>query len=845
MDASTLLFVTMLVGQEAPGAAPPPPTDAQSVPAAESPAPATPAAEDPAEPESSDAPNGGQAHPPIVVPATSRTATARVQVTLDQKEGSESADFQAGQLVSPQHPDQHIVPEIDVITPLNGKSGLVTLEMAVSGLVPFGEMSVPLLYKGRHVETLRFHKPGIVVRTGGSPLVAHEREGRLLLVLENPSNETHRNVGVRVRFQDADVCTATTDQPAPPAHRRARATWSEWFEAGGDPAGKAPPWASEAGDASCTNAASWTRLTLAPASRVSLWVPTHDAWFTERLSGRARSTTRQGALTLRYFANGTDAAVAEHNLPLEVQFEPTTANLTWSIVWVGIYLLSGAVIFMVLRVSIPNYRRKRALKDALNEARTDTATISNAVDSQLRVLLRVERLALDQRRHQERVLFPGFAQLASRIEARLATLTRKIDLARRLDAATCRRDSLVAGPVAPTRLDLIERDLLTACDALKNDELREADWLFVQQRLEAADKALNEPSPDEKEAFEAVLSQRWQVLRDHFGQKDGAEPKLKELIVPPELERMKPCFPRASVLPRADDLDGRKWIASVGAVRADLQLTALERLRDVQILAPDPLTPAWADAMARLTGWLATPSIDNLALARVLLRQLSEPTTVEEIVAALEAGEADIEMDPQVLAPNQTVRLSVRFLDPRLNSASLRHAVQCEWRFDAPSVIDRRAQARQQWPRVARAVDTLVSAFRFGAAAVPVPVAEHERGWVVYRYFEPAVAQQKLRVVFFRGGKEIQIDPQIIERQYQKAVEPTELTSRQKEVRDRRYRFGFQAVQMLAALLVPLATLAITTAGDATAARWWDLVGIGFGSEAIRNILSGEQSTTT
>jgi hypothetical protein len=50
---------------------------------------------------------------------------------------------------------------------------------------------------------------------------------------------------------------------------------------------------------------------------------------------------------------------------------------------------------------------------------------------------------------------------------------------------------------------------------------------------------------------------------------------------------------------------------------------------------------------------------------------------------------------------------------------------------------------------------------------------------------------------------------------------------------------------MLAALLVPLTTLAITTADGAISGRWWDLVGIGFGSEAIRNILTGEQRPPT
>jgi hypothetical protein len=54
-----------------------------------------------------------------------------------------------------------------------------------------------------------------------------------------------------------------------------------------------------------------------------------------------------------------------------------------------------------------------------------------------------------------------------------------------------------------------------------------------------------------------------------------------------------------------------------------------------------------------------------------------------------------------------------------------------------------------------------------------------------------------------------------------------------------------QALQLFAALLVPLAALAVTTAGEGASGRWWDLVGLGFGSETIRNILSGQNTSAT
>ena len=363
-----------------------------------------------------------------------------------------------------------------------------------------------------------------------------------------------------------------------------------------------------------------------------------------------------------------------------MQLDPSRRSLFGSLLAVGGLLLLGALISLLLRVSIPNYRRKKALKDQLEEARRNTADISDQVNSQLRVLLRVERLALDQRRPEGWVVGPGFEETAKRVEAGLKTLTRKIGLVQRLDAAAGRLDRLLEGPVSPTRADLIDSNLNAACEALKSDQLSDSDWILIQQRLEAADKALNEPTQEEKQAFEALLSQRWKGIRGHFDV-DATTHKLK---VPDALQSMAACFPDSQLLPK--DEDGASWVASVGVVRADLQLTALEIIRDVQFLAPDVNgnRKDWEKPMKDLTEWLATPALSTLADARRQLLQLSERVSECDIVAALANGEADIDLDPQFVNPNQTVRVTVRFRNPRLNGATARGAVQCEWCFKEP-----------------------------------------------------------------------------------------------------------------------------------------------------------------
>jgi hypothetical protein len=745
-----------------------------------------------------------------VIPASTDRADVRLQLSIDPTEGlPKPGDLELGELSSGQNTSQHIVPTLELAAPPMPDKNAVNVRLLIKGLVSFGDSTAPLFYKGRQIETLRFHKSGLTIRSEpADPLVA--REGQpLLVVLENPSAFDYAVVRARVRFQDADVCAVSVDR------------YDEKFT---------PP------PGHCLESNGWSSFKVPAFSEVSLRAPTASIWFRDTDSGRARRATRRGTLTLRY--QGEGATVFEQNLPVDVRFDPGRRSLASSVAVVGFWLLVGAVVSLVLRVSIPNYRRKKALKDQLEDARRATAEISEQVDSQLRVLLRVERLALDQRRRDGWVIGPGFEEIAKRVEAGVNVLNRKIGFAQRLDAAACRLDGLMECSVSPTRADLIETSLNSACEGLKNDQLTEADWLLVQQRLEAADKALNEPSQEEKQAFEALLSQRWKSIRDHF----TFDSKTGTFTVPKALESMKDCFPDSSLLPKEGDEDGSKWIASVGVVRADLQLTALDILREVHFLAPviNGSQPCWKEPMEQLTRWLATPAPTTLAAARRQLLLLSEGVSECNIVAALQNGEADIDLDPQVVNPNQTVRMTVRFRDRSLNDTTARGAIQCEWRYKEP----RRTQLLALKNKPAAAGP---SAFESqpGEGTESQPQSQIEYGWRVHRYFEPGILDQDVEVRFFWKGKPIIRNGDPTPVTLKRVVVPRERTHHKKDRLERLlWRPLPQALQLLAALLVPLAALAVTTAGEPASGQWWDLVGLGFGSETIRNILTGPQTSS-
>lgn len=804
-----------------------PPTPAADTRAAEAPTPPAP-------------PLVSQGAAAVVLGATETSASVRLRLSLEDSPAITKGDFQAGPIVQAANPTLAISPQIDVTVPAEKDAD--TFLATFSGLLPFGEYSIPVLFRSRQVETVRFVKPGLIVQPRDAPTVAYQKDGYVTLVLENPSQDSLGPVTARLRVEDVDQCQLAADQSRDvsaahgnPPFESDRSYWPldllwwfwSWVPWAIEPVRPPPP-------PPCLDEATWTPFAVRPSSRVSLRIPLPDAWFEDRISGLTRSALRSGVLTLRYqtpskdaqsAASATSVSVLEQNVPVNVQFEARTGRLFWTIVRIFALLLAGALVFLALRVSIPNYRRSKVLKDKLNDARLAIANLSYQLDSQLRVLVGVDRLVLDARRHQGWVILPGFDERAKRVEAGLVILSRKLALVEKLDAVSCRRDNLLAAPMAPTRVEAINRNLDAACEALKSDQLSESDWITIEQRLSAADKETRDRTPEETQAFEEALSQRWKVIASHFRR----DANTGALLVPAPLQPMAKSFPNASLLPVNGDEDGKTWIATVGLVRADLQLTALELLREAHFLATALDEPKWADATGRLADWLVTPAVPNLTRARALLAQVAEGITEQAVVDALTSGEAYIDLDPQCVSPNQSVRLTVRFREPRLNDTAARAAVECEWYFEPPTRRPKRLSrfGRRNQPAPAHGV---------------APTAHVERGWRVHRYFEPDVVQQHIHVAFFFRGQPIVVGTPAT---FSRVVVPEESVHNKREGVEGWRRAGFQTLQVFAALLVPMVTLAITTAGEPNFGRWWDLVGLGFGSEAIRNILTGDQPPST
>jgi hypothetical protein len=130
---------------------------------------------------------------------------------------------------------------------------------------------------------------------------------------------------------------------------------------------------------------------------------------------------------------------------------------------------------------------------------------------------------------------------------------------------------------------------------------------------------------------------------------------------------------------------------------------------------------------------------------------------------------------------------------------------------------------------------------------VSTPLAQGERGWEIYHYFADGITAYDVTVRFYVDGElvpktDVATDAPL---EYKKTVR---LPRGPRDIRGwwrKRMELIFpEALQLSASLLVPLATLAMTQASQGTSGTWWELLGVGFGSETIRAILTGQPNQT-
>jgi hypothetical protein len=348
--------------------------------------------------------------PPFLIRADQDQIADQIQVHSEVNAVPTAADFTTGLLTSTQG-GLIARPAIEMIKAVaGGKPGDYTVDLRIEALMPFGESNADLLYKGTSIDLLRFSRPGVAVGPADGTTIIARQPNPLLLVLDNHSAFTYKDVGARLRFQDHDFCT---------------------FEVG------APQATPPTTPIDCAADESWSRFTIPQYAQVTLRATNLPAeWFQEPASTYARSGKSTGTFTLHFSDRSqSPPRIHEQNIPIEAQFEAGTRSFGFTLLRIFGLLALGAAISFLLRVSLPNMKRKRALKDQLVEISKQIGGLSGEVGSRLRTLLGSEWLALDELRKETFPIAPNYGEYAKRVDQGMPILTRKVAVSQRLQSA--------------------------------------------------------------------------------------------------------------------------------------------------------------------------------------------------------------------------------------------------------------------------------------------------------------------------------------------------------------------------------------------------------------------------
>lgn len=424
--------------------------------------------------------------------------------------------------------------------------------------------------------------------------------------------------------------------------------------------------------------------TLPAKSTVPIALSPPPAWFRHAFEGLFKDEIRSGLLTVSFApATGVQAtALPTRTVSAELRLA------YWSEGWkssVGnliilLILVAGGLCSLVLGMSIPNRLARIDLSRSLDALLQDIRAVSSQLPSVLRVALRVERLRLIEAVRKQRTFGADTADQLKKFEREIGVLTRRTQLASRLDDVV--RQLAVLGQATsaapPSRIDAAARAVERAAMLLAKSAAGEAELQAAEALVQDAAARITGIMQDEAE-FAKTLAVRIKELRVDFANyRAGSKKEICE-----EMEKELPDLfevLKDATLDDATNIPVGKyhWI-DTSVEKLFVLRHYILRYQDSQ---PDQERHKRIAAVKQeLVKLLRLQNWNALQLARSLRRQCEQDIFVRDVEAELKKGRARVDHEPLNVYPNMPTRLRVRFTDPRFDECEARRVIRCVWNF--------------------------------------------------------------------------------------------------------------------------------------------------------------------
>lgn len=400
--------------------------------------------------------------------------------------------------------------------------------------------------------------------------------------------------------------------------------------------------------------------------------------------------------------SGTRPTLPTRDLPVSLTMQYRSAQVTpiFTDGYVIFFLMIGGILSLMVSAVLPNSLRKSAFRGQLKDLATRTTGVSLRVDSNLRVLLRLEQNRIREALRSIWLFSPVASASLDDVANQIDQLTKRLGVAERIDDLRLKLESSYETS-PPSVVEDVDTALQAAADTMHSYTLSTGDIDTASKSLDVAIKSLGTLDNSDDLAKEVAgkfteLNTRlgnflpyyqdlWTAMPGIFGVllKPFGDPKQ---ITPRMVYSIDYCI--AAVNAALDFAVVRQEMlvtaaAVVGAGTNQGQTSPLQQPPALsaappsgagtgegaaaapKLVMPDPLNDVVKKATAHLdelTRLLSSMAWQSLREARLLVQEMREGAYQDDVLEELVAGRASVAFETMTARPYLPINFYVKYL---------------------------------------------------------------------------------------------------------------------------------------------------------------------------------------
>lgn len=411
--------------------------------------------------------------------------------------------------------------------------------------------------------------------------------------------------------------------------------------------------------------------------------------------------------------DASGATLPTRDLPVSMTMQSRTP--TWTTIWADGYvivcLMIGGLLSLLASSVLPNSLRKSAFRRQLKDLASRTTGVSLRVDSNLRVLLRLERNRTREALKSTWVMLPNAGASLDDVGKQVDQLTQRLGVAERIDDLRLKLESAYETS-PPSVVEDVDAALQAAADAMHSYSLSSDDIGAANKSLAAATQSLGtlDNSADLAKAIAAKFTELktrlanflpnyadlktelpgvFGVLREPFDDPKNITPRmvyaidyciaaintaLDFAVVRQEVPAEAPAAPAGAVGATADAPAGADAGAAAGGGAAG----------PVHYVNPQPMNDVVEKARAHqteLTRLLSSMAWQALREARLLVQEMREDTYEDDVLAELKPGRAWVAFETMRARPYLPINFYVHYLKWGREMRAAMERLSFRWTF--------------------------------------------------------------------------------------------------------------------------------------------------------------------